>query len=485
MKQTESNHQSTDYRQSSEYQAANAFLTGRINYERAPKMPYSQKAFNLERMSTLLDLLGNPHQQIPTVHIAGTKGKGSTAALLTSALQAQGLRCGSYTSPHLHHIEERFRLNGVPCPPAAFQRLVEHIRPHVEQLDATRTQDGVTYFEIATALGFLYFLDQKADVAIVEVGLGGRLDSTNVCEPIVSVITSISLDHTKQLGDTLAKIASEKAGIIKDRVPVVSGVINESPRQVIQRTATEHDAKLFQRDRDFRYAHYRTESTEQAKDGLPFRNMVDLQEYREQGWQTVLSNVRLGIRGEHQAANASVAWAVTRLLPDALRPDENALRTGFETAQCEARIECIGTDPLIVIDAAHNVASVAALCETLDELPVEGQRWLILATTRGKDVPGMLDVLVKHFDQIVLTRYENNPRGHEITVLREMTEAAIEKQASATKPPRVRIAPTPAEAWNLTSEHSQPTDAIYVAGSFFIAAELRELIGSTEPNSNR
>ena len=328
MTQTEPDLKEDVYRKTTEYRDAEAFLVGRIDYERVAKMPYSRRELNLCRMSKFLELLGNPHQQVDIIHVAGTKGKGSTVAFLTAALKAHGLRCGSYTSPHLHQVEERFRLNGQPSSPEDFVRLVQHVRPVVELLDAHGPEQQVTYFEIATALGFLYFLDQQVDVAVVEVGLGGRLDSTNVCMPLVSVITSISLDHTKQLGNTPALIAAEKGGIIKPNVPVVSGVVAPQPREVIRKIASQRNAQLAERNRDFRFSNYVAGSWGES-------SSVTFEQFIEGEWRTAVSEVQLGCHGQHQAANACVAWATLSLLSDKLRPNHVTLQRGFESARCE------------------------------------------------------------------------------------------------------------------------------------------------------
>ena len=456
-----------DFRETPEYRATDDFLRGRINYERVAKMPYSNRDMNLDRMRRLLALLGDPHKSLNIIHIAGTKGKGSTAAFISSALQAEGLRCGSYTSPHLHHIEERFRLNGEPCDPRTLVKLVQAIQPAVKQLDAEHSEDLVTYFEIATALGFLFFVNEEVDVAVLEVGLGGRLDSTNVCEPLVSVITSISLDHTKQLGDTLALIAAEKAGIIKEKVPVISGVSGTEAKSVIEKIAVDRNAPLVARNLDFRFENYQFKRN-------TTRAVFDIRAQQNGKWTRKLSGLEIGALGEHQAANASVAWAALNKLPKRLQPNDEAIRKGFATVQCDARIEIVATEPMVVIDAAHNVASSKALVETLSEFEA-ARRWLILGTTRGKDVAGMLDYLIPHFDRIVCTRYENNPRGHAVETLSELIEEKSQLLPSSQRADRVDSHPIPLDAWRAVERESEPDDLICITGSFFLAAELRSI----------
>jgi dihydrofolate synthase/folylpolyglutamate synthase len=238
----------------SDYSSALAFLLDRVNYERTMQIPYRAAGFKLDRMRRLLALVGDPHLAVRAVHIAGTKGKGSTAAMLASVLQAAGYRTGLYTSPHLERIEERIAIDGRICPEEAFVALAAELQPAVERLDHEALASelgGPTFFEITTAMAFLRFARQRVDCALLEVGLGGRLDSTNVCQPEVCVITSISFDHMRQLGNTLAAIAGEKAGIIKPHVPVVSGVVLPEPRDVIAAQAAALDAPLYQRGIDY------------------------------------------------------------------------------------------------------------------------------------------------------------------------------------------------------------------------------------------
>ncbi len=240
--------------------AALDFLLGRINYERAVVLPYGQRQLKLDRMRQLLTRLGNPDAGLPIVHVAGTKGKGSTAALVGSILQAAGYRVGLFSSPHLESIEERFAVNGEACPGDDFVELVDRLRPVVMAMDREAESVGdsslsPTYFELTTALALMHFVKRKVDIGILEVGLGGRLDSTNVCQPAVTVITSISLDHTKQLGDTLELIAAEKAGIVKPGVPVLCGPLEEGPRKVIAEIAQQHGCRMLEAGHDFTHGY--------------------------------------------------------------------------------------------------------------------------------------------------------------------------------------------------------------------------------------
>ena len=243
-----------DDRDRPSYQAALRWLMGRINYEQNSAIPYHERQLKLDRMRQLLNRLGNPDAGLKIIHIAGTKGKGSTGAIVATILRSAGFRVGVFSSPHLYRVEERFVVDDTPCNSREFVDLIDRLQPVIKEMDGqTHSQaeqmPGPTYFDVTTALAIQYFADRQVDFAVLEVGLGGRLDSTNVCTPIVSVITSISRDHTKQLGNSLVSIAREKAGIIKPGVPVISGVTADGPRDVIVQIAREHDCRFLELDR--------------------------------------------------------------------------------------------------------------------------------------------------------------------------------------------------------------------------------------------
>ena len=460
----------------SDYASALDFLLGRINYERTSAVPYRTGAFKLDRMRALLALLGDPHLGLAAVHIAGTKGKGSTAAMLAGVLQAAGLRTGLYTSPHLNCIEERIAIDGLPCSREDFARLAAALEEAVGRLphDASQGEHpDPTFFEVTTAMAFLHYAQQKVDAAVLEVGLGGRLDSTNVCRPSVTVITSISFDHTRQLGNTLAAIAGEKAGIIKPRVSVVSGVVNDEPREVIRRVAREQGAPLFERGWAFDFAW----QAAGAADVVDYFEPAGSPEFELPEFE--LREVSLAMLGRHQAANAATAIAaLRRLQTQGWTIGEAAIRRGLSLARCPARIEVALKRPTVIVDVAHNVASIQALVDVVAERFGSRRKTLVFASSKDKDSAGMLRLLLPRFDEVVLTQYVHNPRAMPPDQLRQQALAALAKVEGEDAAPsqQIHIAPTPGEAWALARRLARPDDLVCITGSFFLAAELRPLV---------
>jgi dihydrofolate synthase/folylpolyglutamate synthase len=443
-------------------QVALDWLLNRINYERTAFVSYQERALKLDRMRQLLTRLGQPDAGLKIVHVAGTKGKGSTCAILAAILSAAGYRTGVFSSPHLDRIEERFAIDGQPCSAEELIGLVERVRPVAEAMDAEAARDGdaqggPTYFEVTTAMALIYFADRQADAVLLEVGLGGRLDSTNVCLPAVSVITSISFDHMKQLGNTLAAIAREKAGIIKPGVPVVSGVLDEEPRDVIAEIAREHGCRLIELGSDFCYGYE--------------RGIVDFS-YRVPGEEFELQRMALGMRGPHQAANAAVALAVVaELRHQGWCISTNAMRGGVARAALPGRVEIVAGEPTIVLDTAHNPASARALIAALDELPKPSRRTLVVSISHDKDVRKIVDELVPHFDRFIVTQYRENPRAVDADTLGQMVRSAM-----GNAPGQVCVSPTPRDAWQSVCQTAIPQELVCVTGSFYLAAEMRPLV---------
>ena len=453
-------------------QAAAEFLASRIDYERSLSVPYNQRDLRLDRMRDLLHRLGNPQDRLRIVHVAGTKGKGSTAAMIAAVLTAGGFRTGLYSSPHLDGVEERLAIDGQSCPAEELVELIGRVRPAVEAMDALST-DGSdtrpTYFEIVTALALLRFAEQGVDAAVLEVGMGGRLDSTNVCQPLISVITTISFDHTQQLGNTLAAIAGEKAGIIKPGVPVVSGVIDHEPRDVIRKVADVQGCRLVELARDFDFMYH----PPRALDAGPSDATLDVRVLTDPQGSAHYQSLQLPLVGRHQAANAAVALATIEELRRQGWPiTDAAVREGLNRVRWPARIEVIARRPTIVLDAAHNVASVEALVEVLGESFAARRRVLVFATTRDKNLRGMLEWLVPSFDEIIFTRYHSNPRG---VAPQELVDIARELDASRD----YVMCDDARAAWEVARSRVDAQDLLCIAGSFFIAAEMRAAMEET------
>ncbi len=459
-------------------EAALRFLFGRIDYERARNVPYRRSEFKLQRMRQLLDRLGNPQGGLSIVHVAGTKGKGSTVAMLGSVLSAAGLRTGVFTSPHLERIEQRMAVDGRPCSADELVDLVDRVRPAVEAMDrevagGDPSEIGPTYFEVTTAMALLNFVRREVDAAVLEVGLGGRLDSTNVCRPCVSVITSISFDHTRQLGNTLESIAREKAGIVKPGVPMVSGVVQPGPREVIRRICRRRGCRLVELGVDFDFDYRPPRHLEQgpAVGSVDFRDVADgVASHIADGVAShIADGLPLGLLGRHQAANAAVAVAALAELRRAgWKIPQEAVRRGLAEVRCPARVEVVARRPAIVIDAAHNRASIDALVEVLDQSFSVARRRLLFAATEEKDLRSMLDCVLGRFDQVVFTRYLNNPRA--------VPPEKLEALAAELTGRRYTVCDEPAGAWDEIRRRAGPEDLICITGSFFIAAEMRSLL---------
>ena len=447
--------------------SALAWLDRRINFERAVPTAAPPGTFGLSRVRRLLATIGHPHRAFPVVHVAGTKGKGSTVAMLAAVLQAAGHRVGRYMSPHVDAIEERISVGGRPISAADLVRAFNVVIPAVEQMDRAagrRGGSGPTWFEVLTAVAFVHFARSRVDLAVLETGLGGRLDATNVSIPLLSIITSISLDHMHLLGSTVGRIAAEKAGIIKRGCPVISAAVDPAARRVIAATAARRRAPLLQLGRDFEASSLPPHASDLACDPLaPGRVAVTL---------TATPSAAplvfpLAMRGMHQAINASLVVIAARSLnARGIHVPDRALAKGLRTVSLPARIERIGERPIVILDAAHNVASMQSLVATLAPA-ADAFRPLVLvfAASADKQIEEMLAVVRGHFDYVVVTRYATNPRAASVT---QLVNAC--RQAGLPAP---QVATTPVEALRVARSLATPRGMVCVAGSFFLAAEIR------------
>ena len=447
-----------------DYQDRLEYLYSRLNYEwlGMPRIPAELK---LGRMRRLLRALGDPHLGLPIVHIAGTKGKGSTAVMMAAGLSASGVWTGLYTSPHLHRLEERFVIDGRPAEPAEIVALVDDVREAVDRVEAEdiRCQEcRLTFFEITTAMGLLHFARRNVGAVVLEVGMGGRLDSTNVVHPRVSIITSISFDHTRQLGNTLGAIAYEKAGILKRGRPAVSGERAGEAGEAIRRVADQRHCRLLELGENFEF--------EAIPPSRPITRPSPFQ-VAVKTWRRDWGTLVLPMLGPHQAHNAAVALAGFDALAEVeprLSVGPADVARGFAALEWPARVEILGDRPLLVIDGAHNGASAEALAATLLECFPNVRRTLVFGTTRDKDLRGQLQALLPLFDEVIATQYVENPRA----LSPETVVSAVLMLAGRT----AHLTNDPAEALDLARGLTGPEGLICVTGSLFLAAESRAAI---------
>lgn len=445
----------------------------RVDFERRPLGPTELK---LDRMKSLLAQLGNPQDRLAIVHVAGSKGKGSTSAMIEAIARAAGLRTGMFTSPHLQVVNERIQFNGLPIDRGQLAECLTHIRPFADAM-----ADPPTFFEIATAAAFLCFDLANVDLAVVEVGLGGRLDSTNVCRPRLSVITSISFDHTAILGDRLPQIAFEKCGIIKPGIPVVSGVVEREAAEVVRRVCDEQAAPLLELDRHFRCEHVPgrvagSGAVTQAKmtvSALPaLASMVDSDVHCYVAAKfTPPEEFALNLLGAHQAANASLAVVACHVLNTVgFNIAEPAMAHGLKSVYWPARLEVFAGPPLTVLDCAHNVASAQRLAETMATSFPAGRRILVFGCANDKDTNGILAALLPTFDGAVFCRFGNNPRAIALEQLKEIARQVGRADSILTSE-------SPIDAYRLAC--LQKPTIVVITGSVYLAGELRPTLLQT------
>ena len=453
-----------------DHPAALAFLYDRIDYERRSP-PVERGDLRLDRMRQLIERLGNPAGTLPCIHVAGTKGKGSTACMIQQIARLAGYRVGLYTSPHLERLEERFVVDGQACQRGQLLRLLEQVQPVVEALDNEYpAQQGPTFFDITTALAILFFHQAHVDCAVLEVGLGGRLDSTNICHPEVSVITNIGLDHTDLLGSTIEEIAAEKAGIIKPGIPVISGTRHAGARAVIREIANRQASPLLLIGEDF-------DVQVGADRRFTFSGTIA---GREISW----GDLYCGIPGQHQVENAAVALAAIAQVADRWPIEQESIREGLATAYCPARLELFAGQPQLLLDVCHNLPSVKALTRHLESEIVAERRILVFSCSRDKDSEGMLATLLPHFDDVIFTRFTSNPRAASPGKLRDQATRWLEEHPAENFDchiPRLFECQDPSTGWARAQELAGPGDVICIAGSFFLAAEIRPLLSDRIP----
>jgi dihydrofolate synthase/folylpolyglutamate synthase len=434
------------------YEAALNYLFGATDYEKMQRVRYNADTFSLDRMEALLGALGSPEGRFRSVHVAGTKGKGSTAAILHALALECGLRAGLYTSPHLVDIRERIRVGRDDIPTEALRALVADAQPHVDRMRAAG--DPPTFFEIFTALAFRHFADEAVGLAVVEVGLGGRLDATNVLRPDVSVLTSVSIDHTHQLGGALEKIAAEKAGIVKPGVPVVSQPQRPEAMAVIERAAQRAGSPLLVVGRDVTYT---WAPAERAGIRLAVRTP-----------HAAYDDLFLPLLGEHQAVNAATAIAAAEHAPSlAERLTPQRVRAALLAVRWPGRMELVPGRPDMLLDGAHNRASMERLMEGLAQHFPGRPRVFVFASAADKDIDGMLAVLAQTGGgaPVVFTRTEN-PRAE--------APADLSARFAGRGGRGAETAPDTASALAAARRKAPPDGLVVVCGSLYLVGEAKE-----------
>jgi len=445
-----------------QYQSTLDYLYRYVDYSLTRSGKYDPHVFNLDRINRLLELLGNPHKKYRIIHVAGTKGKGSVSAMMESALRVAGYRTGFYTSPHLVEFTERIKVNGVDISKDELVDLVEETKPLIESVER------ITTFEITTALSFLFFAKKNVDVAVIEVGLGGRLDATNVVQPLVSVITSLSMDHMAVLGNTLEKIAYEKAGIIKPGRPVVVSPQKSEALDEVERVAKERGSRLTLVGRDYRFAPW-----QHSLDGQTMliwraeeQGQMDafLQEEGLQGWEPL--EVFLPLLGQHQVQNAATAYAALQVAQqEGLVLTQADILKGFAFVQWPGRFEILHRSPALIIDSAHNRDSALKLRLAIDDYLPGKDVVLLFGASDDKDVEGMFIELMPRVCQVIASE-SLHPRA--------MEAEKIVNLAHQFGRPAVVVKPIE-NALKYALQQAGPDTAVIVAGSMFVAAAVREL----------
>ena len=427
------------------------FLDTLTDFERLRIVRYNTQNFDLERMRTLLRRLGNPHRLFKSVHIAGTKGKGSTCAMLASMLQACGYKVGLYTSPHLVDIRERFQINGQMIPSSEFGRLARQV-----EIVANRMKPGPTYFDVLTAIGFKYFAEQKVDIAVVETGLGGRLDSTNVVTPEVTAITSISKDHMQQLGNTLGKIAAEKAGIFKPGVPAISVTQDPEAEAVLLQVAQKVGTTLDITGKTIEFS-YRFESSRMQ--GPHNRICLSTPNSR-------FEHLAVPLIGEHQAINCGLALSVLdRLKLRGFNITDAKAREGLAKTSMPGRMEMIAQNPRVLVDGAHNAASLDAMMKAIGQHIPYDSMVVIFGCCADKDVPGMLERITSGADKVIFTKVDNIRTADP----EELAARYVELYGKMAQ-----VAATLEEAMGIANRAVTREDLICITGSFYLVGEAKK-----------
>lgn len=445
------------------YQAALKYLYERQDFEKARLTREHRDKFKLDRTIALLHALGDPHQSFRSVHIAGTKGKGSTAAMTASCLEACGYTVGLYTSPHIVDIRERVQINGAMIPTADFTRLMGQVAQAAAKVETRHGEP--TFFELMTALGFLRFAEQAVDIAVIEVGLGGRLDCTNVITPEVAVVTGISLDHTQILGDTAEEIAREKAGIFKPGIPALTIEQPKSVLAALREVAEKKGARLEVLGEDIDFS-YRFESSPELG---PHRRVCVASP------RSNFEHLAVPLAGEHQAWNCGLALAILdRLRERGFETPESRVSAGLARTRIPGRMEMAWTNPRVLLDGAHNEASINALIKAIGAHIPYDSMVLIFGCAADKDIQGMLQKIALGADKVIFTRSSGSARSAD--------PADLQKRFVSLCGKMTQVADTLPEALNLASRAVSRGDLICVTGSFYLVGEAKKYLADLAAN---
>lgn len=460
---------------SAAFAEAVSFFEDRVNFELYKSLPYHELESRLDRLASVLDQIGGPQRKLLTVHVGGTKGKGSTCAMIASVLQESGYSVGLFCSPHVETFLERFVISGERCRPEEFTEITFWLRDRLREIDPA-IGEWLTFFELSVLFAFVFFERHNVDVAVLEVGLGGRLDATRVCNAQVTAITSISFDHVEQLGPSIEEITTEKSGIIKLEKPVLSSTRNPVARRIIAGQAAKMLSPAYFID-----------------DHFPVR-----------------TDLRLSMPGKHQLDNAALAEAVIRQLTPSLKPSqpgvsEETIRKGLEKVKLPVRVEVFEqteNQPTVIFDGAHNRSSLHALVKTIRHLYPQKRIHFVFGSSLEKDIEGMLMTILDVCSSLVLTQHSSNakrfPAQGLLTIALSLLEPSLEwmQEFSQTKQeeesdhhflidsvktaesgetgPKIEVIDSPFEAFRQTIETVNKNDVVCVVGSIFLTGEIRK-----------
>ncbi len=434
------------------YQQAVDYISSYTDYEVVPRLAHNAANYDLRRVEELLARLGNPHRVARSVHIAGTNGKGSTAAMVASALTVSGYTTGLYTSPHLHTWRERVRIDGKLISEEEFTTLVARLKPEIDAVNRKATYGRLTTFEILTTLAYAYFALKKADFQVLEVGLGGKFDATNVIQPEVCIITSVSFDHTDVLGNSLAEIAAEKAGIIKLGSVVVTSPQASQVARVIAETCLAYGAELVRVGSDVTWQSLNVDLNRQL-----FRVKGRLESYQ----------LSIPFLGHHQLDNAATAVAALEVLAEkGLGISRDSIAEGLAQVSWPGRLQILSHHPLLVVDGAHNSDSARRLRQSLERYFEFEQAILVIGASLDKDVASVVSELVPLFDEVIATRTCHPRAMAPSLVVAEFGNHGIEARVVEDVP----------EALLMALDIAGVRDLICATGSLFVVGEIIEAV---------